>query len=145
MIFAGSSGYIDDMPVNEVPRFEHDLLAFVEAHTDRCCRKIATKKALDDEIRERVEKDASRIQGTNSPPESARPAGAASSRLSKASSDSMPTQLDLKRRIRSVKNTQQITRAMKFVAAARLRRAQEKAFAARPYARALVTRACTRP
>src|SRR5246127_3287485 len=48
----------------------------------------------------------------------------------------MPTQLDIKRRIRSVKNTQQITRAMKFVAAARLRRAQERAFAARPYARA---------
>ena len=50
----------------------------------------------------------------------------------------MPTQLDLKRRIRSVRNTQQITRAMKFVAAARLRRAQEKAFSARPYARALM-------
>jgi F-type H+-transporting ATPase subunit gamma len=49
----------------------------------------------------------------------------------------MPTQLDIKRRIRSVRNTQQITRAMKFVAAARLRRAQEKAFAVRPYARAL--------
>jgi F-type H+-transporting ATPase subunit gamma len=49
----------------------------------------------------------------------------------------MPTQLDLKRRIRSVRNTQQITRAMKFVAAARLRRAQERAMAARPYARAL--------
>jgi len=47
----------------------------------------------------------------------------------------MPTLLDFRRRIRSVKNTQQITRAMKFVAAARLRRAQEKAFAARPYAR----------
>ncbi len=49
----------------------------------------------------------------------------------------MPTQLDIKRRIRSVKNTQQITRAMKFVAAARLRRAQERAVSARPYARAL--------
>jgi F-type H+-transporting ATPase subunit gamma len=49
----------------------------------------------------------------------------------------MPTQLDIKRRIRSVKNTQQITRALKFVAAARLRRAHEKALAARPYARAL--------
>src|SRR5690348_1881724 len=49
----------------------------------------------------------------------------------------MPTQLDIKRRIRSVKNTQQITRAMKFVAAARLRRAQERAVAARPYARAI--------
>ncbi len=49
----------------------------------------------------------------------------------------MATQLDIKRRIRSVKNTQQITRAMKFVAAARLRRAQERAVAARPFARAI--------
>src|SRR5260370_342270 len=47
----------------------------------------------------------------------------------------MPTLLDFRRRIRSVKNTQQITRAMKFVAAARLRRAPEKALAAPPYAR----------
>src|SRR5262252_5439928 len=50
----------------------------------------------------------------------------------------MPTLLDFRRRIRSVKNTQQITRAMKFVAAARLRRAQESALAARPYAMELV-------
>jgi F-type H+-transporting ATPase subunit gamma len=49
----------------------------------------------------------------------------------------MPTLLDFRRRIRSVKNTQQITRAMKFVAAARLRRAQELALAARPYANEL--------
>ena len=49
----------------------------------------------------------------------------------------MPTLLDFRRRIRSVKNTQQITRAMKFVAAARLRRAQEAALAARPYAQEL--------
>jgi len=50
----------------------------------------------------------------------------------------MPTLLDFRRRIRSVKNTQQITRAMKFVSAARLRRAQESALAARPYAKELV-------
>jgi F-type H+-transporting ATPase subunit gamma len=50
----------------------------------------------------------------------------------------MATLLDFRRRIRSVKNTQQITRAMKFVAAARLRRAQEAALAARPYARELL-------
>jgi F-type H+-transporting ATPase subunit gamma len=49
----------------------------------------------------------------------------------------MATLLDFRRRIRSVKNTQQITRAMKFVAAARLRRAQEAALAARPFAREL--------
>jgi F-type H+-transporting ATPase subunit gamma len=49
----------------------------------------------------------------------------------------MATLLDFRRRIRSVKSSQQITRAMKFVAAARLRRAQEAALAARPYAQQL--------
>jgi len=42
--------------------------------------------------------------------------------------------LDIRRRIRSVRNTQQLTRAMKMVAAARLRRAQERVHNARPYA-----------
>ncbi len=46
----------------------------------------------------------------------------------------MPNLLDIRRRIRSVKNTQQLTKAMKTVAAARLRRAQERVFSARPYA-----------
>jgi len=46
----------------------------------------------------------------------------------------MPSTIDIRRRIRSVKNTQQITKAMKMVAAAKLRRAQERMFAARPYA-----------
>ena len=41
---------------------------------------------------------------------------------------------DIRRRIRSVRNTQQVTKAMKMVAAARLRRAQERMLAARPYA-----------
>ncbi|MGH9703704.1 MAG: F0F1 ATP synthase subunit gamma, partial [Candidatus Acidiferrales bacterium] len=50
----------------------------------------------------------------------------------------MPTLLDYRRRIRSVKNTQQITRAMKFVAASKLRRAQEGVLAARPYAREIL-------
>jgi F-type H+-transporting ATPase subunit gamma len=50
----------------------------------------------------------------------------------------MPTLLDYRRRIRSVKSTQQITRAMKFVAAAKLRRAQEGVYSARPYAREIL-------
>ena len=45
--------------------------------------------------------------------------------------------LDIRRRIRSVTNTRQITKAMKMVSAAKLRRAQEKALAARPYAQML--------
>ena len=46
----------------------------------------------------------------------------------------MPSLIDLRRRIRSVKNTQQVTKAMKMVSAAKLRRAQDRVIAARPYA-----------
>ena len=46
----------------------------------------------------------------------------------------MPSLLDIRRRIRSVKNTQQLTKAMKTVSAAKLRRAQERVVSARPYA-----------
>jgi F-type H+-transporting ATPase subunit gamma len=49
----------------------------------------------------------------------------------------MPSLIDIRRRVRSVKNTQQITKAMKMVSAAKLRKAQERAVAARPYAKVL--------
>ena len=49
----------------------------------------------------------------------------------------MPSLIDFRRRIRSVKNTQQITKAMKMVSAAKLRRAQERVIAARPYAQTM--------
>jgi F-type H+-transporting ATPase subunit gamma len=49
----------------------------------------------------------------------------------------MPNILDIRRRIRSVINTRQITKAMKVVSAAKLRKAQERALAARPYAQML--------
>ena len=46
----------------------------------------------------------------------------------------MPSLIDIRRRIRSVRNTQQITKAMKMVSAAKLRRAQDRVIAGRPYA-----------
>ena len=46
----------------------------------------------------------------------------------------MPSLIDLRRRIRAVKSTQQITKAMKMIAASRLKRAQDRVVAARPYA-----------
>ena len=49
----------------------------------------------------------------------------------------MPSTLDIRRRIRSVKSTQQITKAMKMVAAAKLRRAQDRIVSARPYSGAI--------
>ncbi|MBZ5648559.1 MAG: ATP synthase F1 subunit gamma [Acidobacteriia bacterium] len=51
----------------------------------------------------------------------------------------MANLLDIRRRIRSVVNTRQITKAMKMVSAARLRRAQERALSARPYAKMLAS------
>jgi F-type H+-transporting ATPase subunit gamma len=51
----------------------------------------------------------------------------------------MPNVLDIRRRIRSVKNTQQITKAMKMVSAAKLRRAQERVVSARPYANKILS------
>jgi F-type H+-transporting ATPase subunit gamma len=49
----------------------------------------------------------------------------------------MASLIDIRRRLRSVKSTQQITKAMKMVAAAKLRRAQERVVGARPYAKLL--------
>ena len=46
----------------------------------------------------------------------------------------MPSLIDLRRRIRAVKNTQQITKAMKMIAASRLRRTQDRVLNARPFA-----------
>ena len=50
----------------------------------------------------------------------------------------MPSLRDIKRKITSVKKTQQITKAMKMVAAAKLRRAQDRVIAARPYSRKML-------
>ena len=50
----------------------------------------------------------------------------------------MATLQDIRRKIGAVKKTQQITKAMKMVAAAKLRRAQEKVIAARPYSRKML-------
>ena len=49
----------------------------------------------------------------------------------------MPSLIDIRRRIRSVKSTQQITKAMKMVSAAKLRRAQDRVMSSRPYAKML--------
>jgi F-type H+-transporting ATPase subunit gamma len=50
----------------------------------------------------------------------------------------MPSLIDLRRRIRAVKSTQQITKAMKMIAASRLRRAQERIVSARPFAQKML-------
>src|SRR5688572_273922 len=47
----------------------------------------------------------------------------------------MPSLIDIRRRIKAVKSTQQITKAMKMISASKLRRAQDRVIGARPFAR----------
>src|SRR6478752_5318287 len=50
----------------------------------------------------------------------------------------MPSLIDIRRRVRAVKSTQQITKAMKMVSSSKLRRAQERILKGRPYAREML-------
>jgi len=56
VIFAGTNGYFDDVAINDIERFQRDLLAFADAHCGSLLHQIATKKALDDEIRAGLKK-----------------------------------------------------------------------------------------
>jgi F-type H+-transporting ATPase subunit alpha len=56
VVFAGTNGYMDDVEVSEIDRFERELLAFADAHSGSLLAKIAQKKALDDEIRNDIKK-----------------------------------------------------------------------------------------
>jgi F-type H+-transporting ATPase subunit gamma len=68
-----------------------------------------------------------------------RPARGSGSKVDQVLDEAMANLLDIRRRIRSVINTRQITKAMKMVSAAKLRRAQERALAARPYSQMLTS------
>src|SRR5207245_5681718 len=62
VIFAGTNGYLDSIEVSEVERFQRDLLAFADTHAGALLDKIATKKAIDDEIREGLKKTLSEFK-----------------------------------------------------------------------------------
>jgi F-type H+/Na+-transporting ATPase subunit alpha len=62
VIFAGTSGYLDSIEVSEVERFQRDLVAFADTHAGALLNKIATKKAIDDEIREGLKKTLSEFK-----------------------------------------------------------------------------------
>src|SRR5690348_20673 len=62
VIFAGTNGYLDDIDVPEVERFERELLAFADTHAGALLHKIATKKAIDDEIRDGLKKTLSEFK-----------------------------------------------------------------------------------
>ncbi len=93
-------------------------------------KAIEEKKILDDDLRAAMTKVIKEFKG-------ALRQRASGSGARRARNEPMANVLDIRRRIRSVKNTRQITKAMKMVAAAKLRRAQERALASRAYAQML--------
>ncbi len=56
MIYAGTAGFLDDVAVPDIERFQRELLAYADAHLGTLLAKIAQRKALDDEIRGEIKK-----------------------------------------------------------------------------------------
>ena len=122
VIYAGVNGYLDPLPVNRVKAFEDGLLAHVRSkHADildavRKSSDLSDDRGFEAEIGGRILRQILRITNTS------------------LKRRSMPSLKELRNRIASVKATQKITKAMQMVAAAKFRRAQSAAEAARPYA-----------
>src|SRR5579883_990925 len=62
IIFAGTQGLLDDMPVEQLRDFEKGLYSYVDTHAGALLNKIATRKAIDDEIRESLKKSLSEFK-----------------------------------------------------------------------------------
>ncbi len=114
IIYAAVNGHLDGLPVSALQRYEKELYAFLDAKHPEVLTGIREKKELSDDV-------VAKLDG-------------ALKEFSAPRRGLMPSLKDLRKRIGSVRSTQQITKAMKMVAAARLRRAQEAAEQARPYA-----------
>jgi len=54
VIFAGTNGYVDDVPVNALKKFEDELLRFAASKHAALLKDIATKKQLDDDLKSRI-------------------------------------------------------------------------------------------
>ena len=122
-IYAGINGYLDKVPVSQVPRFHAELR-----------ETLRSPGGIYDAIREsqgHLRRDGCEARGGADEVRRLvrRRRGEGPGRLAP-----MASVQDLKRRIRSVRNTRKITRAMELVAASKLRRAQVRIEAMRPYA-----------
>ncbi len=134
ILFAGVNGLLDDVEVKDLRAFEDGFYPYLESAQASILTDIATKKALDDDIKKRLTDAIKEYKATSSPIALTRTSNRKRRLRLRRSRKTMANVLDLRRRIRSVKNTRQITKAMKMVSAAKLRRAQERAMLARPYA-----------
>ena len=134
IIYAATKGFLDTVPSRTCGATRKSCIASSRRATPAVLTGIAEKKILDDELKTALESGAERV----------RPAVRGRARRRRGRLEParrMPSLIDLRRRIRAVKSTQQITKAMKMIAASRLKRAQDRVVAARPFAQRMLARA----
>ena len=129
-IFAGIHGHLMDVPTAQVARFQDELREHLRAEGS-IYREIRDTGDLADDVQERLHAEIAKFKERFCDRGGHRPAR---ERRRPRRRDPMASQQDLKRRIRSVRNTRKITKAMELVAGARLRRAEARIQAMRPYA-----------
>ena len=157
-IYAATDGFLDRLNVERVTEFLAELTERMHSEHADLRAKIAggdwseeTQKAVHDAVEafardfgydldeegQPLDEDAP-IRAQDAPSRTRwRAGGAAGGGLAPPARNIMASQRDVKNRISSVKNIQKITRAMEMVAAARLRRAEQRIAALRPYAEAI--------
>ena len=118
IIFAVTNGYLDDVPVNHIRQWERDFLEYLEASHGQVLDGHPHQEGAGRRHHQTPESGHHRLQAD------------VQGRL-------MAKGRQLKGRIRSVQNTRKITRTMELVSTSKLKRAQDRVVAARPYAEAL--------
>ena len=165
VLYAATNGYLDRVHVDRVPEFHRDLVERLRSAASETLEKIAggdwadeTQKELDEAIEEFADDFGYDLDEEGQPEDERRPSDSSDDETKSDDDDgdddergepekeadgagsatsSPMAQKDVKNRIGSVKNIQKITRAMEMVAAARLRRAEQRIEALRPYAGAI--------
>ena len=154
LIFAATNGYFDAAEVSAIGRLEQELYRFVDARHPGVLPEIVEKKILDDGMKAKLHELLKEfVQGSDrgeegggvqdAAPDAAGPRDLRIRVDIPQCRTSMPSLIDIRRRIRAVKSTQQITKAMKMIAASRLRKAHDRIVAARPFSQADGARALT--
>ncbi len=112
-VFCGVKGYLDDIDLKNINEFENKILSKSNSENPEIFDAINKSGKLEEETEKTLIKLIEELK--------------------KTLNLNMPSLDDLRKRIKSVKSTQKITKAMKMVAAAKLKKAQENAEKGRPY------------
>ena len=134
IIYAGTNGFFDEIAVPDVRAAQDELVKFMATRFGNLLTAIKEKKTLDDAIKNDLNAALKEFQQHF---KSMKGDGAG---LAARTQDlkTMPSLIDIRRRVRAVKSTQQITKAMKMVSSSKLRRAQERIVKSRPYAKEML-------